>query len=311
MAGAGTAKPKVGFIGLGGIGKPMAVNIAKSGFELTVTDLREQPLRELREHGARVAHSAGEVAAAAEIVFASLPSNEASEDVALGSDGVLANAKRGDIYVDLSTISPHVAHRIAHEATERGIDFLDAPVSGGMAQRREGRLSVMVGGKASALARARPVFEAFAERIFHVGATGTGATVKLLNNLLNGVNTVATMEALVMGVKAGLSVEKMKEVISASSGDSRAFQGTVDLVMTRSPDPPDGETANMGLHTIGKDMRLAADLGDRLGVPMLVGSAAVQLYIAGLGQGWADRENWVLMELFERMSGVRVRPTEL
>lgn len=309
MSKAGTAKLKVGFIGLGGIGKPMAVNVAKSGFELTVTDLREQPRRELQQYGARVAHSAGEVAAVAEVVFASLPSNEASEQVALGSDGVLANAKSGDIYVDLSTISPHIALRIAHEATERGIDFLDAPVSGGMAQRREGRLSVMVGGEANALARARPVFEAFADKVIHVGATGTGATVKLLNNLLNGINTIATMEALVLGVKAGLSVEKMKEVIGASSGDSRAFQSTVELVMTRSSVPPDGETANMGLHTIGKDMCLAADLANRLGVPLLAGSAAVQLYVAGLGQGWANKENWVIMELFERLSGVRVRPT--
>ena len=301
---------KVGFIGLGGIGKPMAINIAKSRFELTVTDLREQPLQELQHYGARVAHSAREVAAASDIVLASLPSNEASEQVALGPDGVLAGAKSGDIYIDLSTISPHVVRTIARKATERGVDVLDAPVSGGLRQRREGLLSVMVGGDAATLARARPVLETFGDKIFHVGETGAGATMKLVNNLLNGINMVAAMEALVLGVKAGLSVEKMKEVISASSGGSRAFDGTVDSIK-RSPEPPAGETANMGLRTLGKDVRLAAGLADELDVPLPIGSTALQLFVAGFGHGWADKENWVVMELIEQMSGVRVRPPDL
>ena len=302
---------KVGFIGLGGIGKPMAVNIAKSEFELTVTDLRDQPLRELEQYGARVAGSAREVAAASDIVLASLPSNHASEQVALGPDGVLAGAKSGDIYIELSTISPNVVRGIARSAAEQGVDVLDAPVSGGLRQRREGRLAIMIGGDAGTVARARPVLEAFADKIFHVGETGAGATMKLVNNLLNGINMVATMEALVLGVKAGLSVEKMKEVISVSSGGSRAFDSMIDLIMTRSPEPPAGETADMGLRTIGKDVRLAADLAGELGVPLLIGSSALQPFIAGFGHGWADKENWVIMEFFEQMSGVRVRPPDL
>ena len=302
---------KVGFIGLGGIGKPMAINIAKSEFELTVTDLREQPLRELEQYGARAMGSAREVAAASDIVLASLPSNEASEQVAFGPDGVLAGAKSGDIYIDLSTISPDVVRGIARKAAEQGVDVLDAPVSGGLRQRREGRLAIMIGGDAGTVARARPVLETFADKIFHVGETGTGATMKLVNNLLNGINMVATMEALVLGVKAGLSVEKMKEVISVSSGGSRAFDSMIDLIMTRNPEPPAGETANMGLRTIGKDVRLAADLAGELGVPLLIGSSALQPFIAGFGRGWADKENWVIMALFEQLSGVRVRPPDL
>ena len=302
---------KVGFIGLGGIGKPMAINIAKSDFELTVTDLREPPLRELEQYGARVMGSAREVATASDIVLASLPSNEASEQVAFGPHGVLAGAKNGDIYIELSTISPDVVRNIARKAAEQGIDVLDAPVSGGLRQRREGQLSIMIGGDAGTVALARPVLEVFADKIFHVGETGTGATMKLVNNLLNGINMVATMEALVLGVKAGLSVEKMKEVISVSSGGSRAFDSMIDLIMTRSPEPPAGETANMGLRTIGKDVRLAADLAGELGVPLLLGSSALQPFIAGFGHGWADKENWVIMELFEQLSGVRVRPPDL
>ena len=300
---------RVGFIGLGGIGKPMAKCIARAGFDLTVNDLRDEPLKDLEAHGARVARSAREVASASDIVLASLPSNEASGEVALGTDGVLAGASNGDIYVELSTISPDVVRRIAREAAKGGVEVLDAPVSGGMAQRREGRLSVMVGGDAATLARARPVLEAIGERIFHVGGTGAGATVKLVNNLLNAIGAVATMEALALGVKAGLSVESMMEVISESSGASRAFDGTVASIR-RSSEPPPGETANMGLRTIGKDIRLAVELAGDLGVPLSGGSSALQLYLAGFGNGWADKESWVIMELVEQMSGVRVRPRD-
>ena len=187
---------KVGFIGLGGIGKPMAINVAKSGFDLTVTDLREPPLKELEQHGARIASNAREVAAASEIVLASLPSNEASEQVALGPDGVLSGAKSGDIYVELSTISPEVVHTIARQAAEKGVTVLDAPVSGDLKHRREGTLSIMAGGDAKALDRAMPVFKAFGDKVFHAGDSGAGATVKLVNNLLAGIYMVATMEAL-------------------------------------------------------------------------------------------------------------------
>jgi len=140
---------KVGFIGLGGIGKPMAINIAKSGFDLTVTDLRHQPLKELAQHGARIACNAREVAESADVVLASLPSNSASKQVALGPNGVLAGAKSGDIYIELSTVSPEVIHIIARQAAEKGVAVLDAPVSGGLDQRQEGTLSIMAGGDAN------------------------------------------------------------------------------------------------------------------------------------------------------------------
>ena len=193
----GVADMKVGFIGLGGIGKPMATCIARSGFELTVNDLREQPLKDLERHGARVVRTSREVASASDIVLASLPSNEASEEVALGADGVLAGASgRGDIYIELSTISPQVVRRISREAAERGVEVLDAPVSGGMAQRREGRAlrdgrrrRVNPGaGTAGTRGDRGTGSSTWAE-------TGAGATVKLVNNLLNAIGAVATMEA--------------------------------------------------------------------------------------------------------------------
>ena len=302
---------KVGFIGLGGIGKPMAINIAKSGFDLTVTHLREQPLNELAHYGARVAASAKEVSEISDLVLASLPSDLVSEEVALGSNGVLAGAKSGDIYVELSTISPGLVHTIAKKASDKGVAVLDAPVSGGLDQRLDGTLSIMVGGEAKTLSKAMPVFKTFGDKIFHAGGSGAGASVKLVNNMLAGINMVATMEALVLGVKAGLSVETLKEVIGASSGANKVFEGLVDKIYLHSAEPSHGQTANQGLHTIGKDVRLANEMAQNLSVPLLLGAAALQPFLAGLANDWAHKEYWVIMELFEQMSGVRVRPPEL
>ena len=230
----------VGMIGLGGMGKSIAECILNAGFELTVADLREKPVQELVNLGARAAGSPREVASAADIVVASLPSNEASEEVALGADGVLAGAKSGDIYIDTSTISPRVITSIAERFARKGAEAMDAPVSGSMAQRKEGTLTVMVGGEPSTVARAMPVLEAFGGHIVHVGGVGAGAATKLINNLTMASNMVATMEALVLGVKSGLDLEKLRDVISASSGGSRVFDMMVENVLTRSSEPRPG-----------------------------------------------------------------------
>ena len=173
-----------------------------------VADLREKPVQDLVNLGARAAGSPREVASASDIVVASLPSNEASEEVALGANGVLAGAKSGDIHIDTSTISPRVIASIAEQFAGKGAEAMDAPVSGSMAQRKEGTLTVMAGGEASTVARAMPVLEAFGGRIIHVGGVGAGAATKLIDNPTMASNMVATMEALVLGVKSGLDLEK-------------------------------------------------------------------------------------------------------
>lgn len=299
---------KVGFIGLGGIGKPMAINVVRAGFDLTVFDLREAPVRELVELGATAAISPRAVAEASTVVLASLPSNDASMEVALGTDGVMAGANSGDVYIELSTISPDVVHQIAAAGRKSGVDLIDAPVSGGIAQRENGTLSVMAGGDADVLTRVRPVLQAFGERIFHTGGTGTGATVKLINNMLAGINMVATMEAMVLGAKSGVSIDTLQEVVRASSGNSGLFGGLVNNVMTVDPSPPAGEVANMGLHTIGKDVQLAVELARANGVPLVLGSPAAEVFQSGLARGWAEQEYWSIMEIFEEISAVRVRP---
>ena len=221
---------------------------------------------------------------------------------------MLAGADAGDIYIELSTISPSVVHAIAARANAKGVAMLDAPVSGGLEQRREGTLSVMVGGDPATLNRAMPVLQAFGKRVFHVGDSGAGATIKIVNNLLAGVAMVASMEALTLGVKAGLSIETLNDVISASSGGSPMFRSMVERIATQSPDPPPGKIAEMGLHTIAKDMKLAVELAQSLDVPLSLGAAATQPFVAGLARGWADRELWAIMRLFEEAGATAASP---
>ena len=299
---------KIGFIGLGGIGKPMAINIARSGFELTVTDLRQQPLRDLEQYGAQAVDTPREVTELSDIILASLPSNEASLEVSIGVDGVIPSAKSGDIYIELSTISPEIIHTIVEKASSKNVNVLDAPVSGGLEQREEGTLSIMAGGDANILSQAMPVLKTFGDKVFHTGPNGTGASIKLVNNMLAGINMVATMEALALGVKAGLSVQTIREVIGASSGNNKIFEGLVDKITTINPDPPKGQTANQGLHTIGKDVRLANEMAQNLSVPLSLGSSALQPFLAGFAKGWADKEYWVITEFFEQLSDVNIRP---
>ena len=242
-----------------------------------------------------------------DIVLASLPSNEASLEVALGVDGVIPNTKSGDIYIELSTISPETVHTIVEKASAKNVNVLDAPVSGGLEQRQEGTLSIMAGGDADILSQAMPVLKTFGDKIFHTGPNGTGASIKLINNMLAGINMVATMEALVLGVKAGLSVQTIKEVIGASSGNNKVFEGLVDKITTINPEPPEGQTANQGLHTIGKDVRLANEMAQNLSVPLSLGSSALQPFLAGLAKGWADKEYWVIMEFFEQLSDTNIK----
>ena len=301
---------KVGFIGLGGIGKPMAINVARAGFELTVCDLREGPVNELTTLGATAAASPREVATSSDIVLASLPSNAARIEVALGPKGVLAGTEPGDIYIELRTISPEVVQRIGSAARDVGVDVIDAPVSGGIAQREAGTLSVMAGAESAPLERAPPVLEAFGERIFHTGGPGTGATMKLINNMLAGINMIATMEAMSLGAKSGLTVDTLREVIRASSGNSGLFAGLVENIMTVDPQPQPGELASQGLHTIGKDVQLAVELAHAKGVPLVLGSPAAQVFTSGLARGWAEQEYWSIMQIFEEMSAIQVRPIQ-
>ena len=297
---------KVGFVGLGGMGKPIAANIIRAGFDVTVADLRPEPVEELVALGARRALSASEAAIGADVILASLPTPAASEIV--GAE-VVANARPGAIYVDLSTILPSTIRKIAELGRARGVDVLDSPVSGGPGQRDEGTLAVMVGGDAAVVERAMPILRAFGGSIFHVGEVGAGVTIKLINNLTLATNSIAVMEAMALGVKAGIKPETIIDVITASSGASKAWGQARAALETSSVPGPAGPRA--GFKLLVKDTQLAGDLAKELSVPLLGGAAAMQAYLAGEAWGLDGREIWALIEVFEKLADVRIRPPHL
>ena len=295
---------KVGMIGLGGMGKPIAECIARAGVDFTVCDLRQTQVDDLVAQGATAVTSPAEVAENSNIIISSLPSNEASEEVALGSNGVLAGAKQGDIYIDTSTISPSVIKGIAAEGAAKGIGVLDAPVSGAGIQRQEGTLTIMVGGDAATFEEARPVLEMFGKNIFHVGPVGSGSIVKIINNLVMAANCAASMEGLLLGIKAGLDAQVIYDVLSVSSGASNIFDNVFKRLQDTPAKPKHGAGASQRLHTVSKDVRLASQLAQSLDFPMIMGGAATQAWLAGDAKGLQDHEMWGLIEVFEELCGV-------
>ncbi len=301
---------KVGFIGLGGMGKYIALCIQRAGFDLTVCDLRPTPVAALVAAGAKAADNPGAAAAGADIILASLPNEAATEAVAFGEDGVLAAAAPGSIFVETSTISPALVHRIVEAAGAKGIDVVDAPVSGGTRQRMEGTLTIMAGGPEDVVERARPVFTAYGKRIIHVGPSGAGATIKIVNNMTMATNMVSALEAMVLGVKAGLELDKIREVISVSSGGSAVFNMMMEKIQTESYRPEQGTVAKQALHTVRKDVSLALDLAADRDVPLLASAAAAQAWIAAGAKGLGAMEIHALLSVLEEISGVRVQPDE-
>jgi 3-hydroxyisobutyrate dehydrogenase len=292
---------RVGFVGLGQMGRPMARNILKAGFELVVHNRTRAKAEQLAAEGARLADSPADVAAACELVLSCVPGPADVERVYLGEGGVLSRARAGQVLCDMSTIDPETHRRIAAEAAARGAEYLDAPVSGGTSGARDATLAIMVGGSAPAFERARPVFAAIGQSIHHVGPVGAGATVKLVNQMMAAISSLAAVEGLVLGAKAGIDPDLLVEIISSSSGMSRSFGGMAPNVLKRYFEP--GFTIDL-MH---KDVSLAVQMARRLGVRVLAGSLAEQVIQEARGAGLGDRATYALVQPLERVSGIEVR----
>src|SRR5262245_8727253 len=257
---------RVGFIGLGNMGAPMARNLVRAGFELTVYDVRAEPLAELARLGAHVARSTREVGERSEVVETVVLNDAQVEAVFLGNgagDGVLAGARPGSIFVVHSTVSPLLCRRLAVAARDRGVHVVDAAVSGAEQRSEAGTLTRMVGGEAEAVERCRPIFDAVGEHVFHVGALGQGLAAKLCNNLMLLANMRALEEALEVAAAAGVEARTLLEIAATSTGDSWAVRNFVAMqeMMRRHPEGPPG-ARRIGL----KDLALAVELGRELGL---------------------------------------------
>jgi 3-hydroxyisobutyrate dehydrogenase-like beta-hydroxyacid dehydrogenase len=267
---------KVGFIGLGNIGKPMAINVAKGEFDLMVYDLREEPLKELAGLGAKVASSAKEIGEHGEIVELVVVDDAQVEALTLGEGGVLSGAKPGTIIAIHSTVHPKTVRKIAELAKSRGVEVIDAEVSGGERGAQAQTLCYMVGGDKALFEKCRPVFATSGANIFHLGELGMGAAAKLAHNLIVYVNMLAASEGMLLGEKAGLNLEALQEVVRAGAGQSRVADNWSQQSRLRD----NYTTGPQGLmQLIHKDLRLALELGHDLGLA-LPGAALTQQLMA-------------------------------
>ena len=292
---------KVGFIGLGAMGGPMALNLLKAGFALVVHDIDAAKTEPLKARGAEVAASAAAVAAAVDRTIVIVETTEQAESVIIGAHGIIRGAKAGHIVLCMATIDPFAARGFADRLAALEIAMLDAPVSGGTGRAQAGELSVIVGGAVEVFSKCEDLFKAVGNRAFHVGPLGSGLAMKLVNNMLVQVNTVAVAEAMVLGVKAGLDPQTIYEVVRVSTGASAAWDLRVPRIL--SDDFAPGGTIDIAY----KDQELETAFAKRLGVPLLLVNVTQQVYQMARARGLNQLDGSAVVKIFEQMAGVTVK----
>ena len=293
---------KVGFIGLGNMGNPMATNLIKAGHELTVHDLRREAATNLLEMGAQWADTPKDAVPGNEVVFTSLPVPHDVEAVVLGENGVLEGADSSSVYMDLSTNSPTVIRRIHSICAQKGVTVLDAPVSGGVYGAAAATLAVMVGGDKTAYDRMKPTLDAIGSHVVYCGPIGNGMVCKICNNLLSMGIGVLMSEALTLGVKAGVDLAVLADVIANSSGGNRRLTEKFPRFLFKGNFQPGFATA-----LAAKDVRLATDLGREYGIPMELSNLIDQRHVEAMHRGWGLEDSDAVARIQEEKAGVQLR----
>ena len=291
---------KVGFVGLGIMGQGMALNLLKAGFSLTVWNRTASRTEAIVEAGAQAASDPAAVAAQSDIIVVCVSDTPDVEAVVLGENGILHGAKPGSLVIDCSTISPKATKEIAAKLAEKEVAMLDAPISGGSEGAAKGTLSIMVGGAAADFERARPVFEAMGKTITHVGQTGAGQTVKLVNQVLVVGNALAMCEALLLAQAGGVDLKTTLKAVEAGAAGSWMLSNRGPQIIERDWRP--GFTIDLQL----KDLRLVRQAADELGVPLLGTDLIFDLYRTLQAQGLGDQGNHMLMKALENLAGFEV-----
>ena len=291
---------KVGFIGLGIMGQGMANNLMKSGFDVNVLNRTQARMDSFCAAGARCCSSPADVAAHSDIIITCVSNTADVEEVILRENGVIYGAKEGSLVIDMSTISPETSRYIAGALKHKAVDMLDAPVSGGSEGAAKGSLSIMVGGDEAQFKRALPVFEAMGDTITHVGDTGAGQTVKLVNQILVVVTMLGVSEALLFAQAGGLDLQKTLDAVSQGAAGSWALSNRGPQMIERNWRP--GFTIDLQQ----KDIRLVLEAADEMGVPLLGTGIIFQLYRALQDQGLGGDGNHALVKALENMSGIMV-----
>jgi 2-hydroxy-3-oxopropionate reductase len=292
---------KIGFIGLGIMGGPMAKNLIEEGYELVLYNRTREKAEELAGDGAEVAGSPKEVAQQSDIIVTMLPDSPQVEEVLAGEDGVFEGVREGSLIVDMSTISPVVTRELAGQAGERGASILDAPVSGGDVGAQQGTLSIMAGGSEEDFARAKPLFEVMGKTVTHVGPVGAGQTAKACNQIIVALNIEAVSEALVLGSKAGVDPAKILDALSGGLAGSAVMEAKREKMLGHDFDPG----FRVELHH--KDLGIALAAGREYGVSLPVTAILDQMLESLKAKGRGDRDHSAILTLIEDLAQHEIR----
>lgn len=291
---------KIGFVGLGIMGKPMARNLVKAGHELFVYDIMSESVAALAADGAQACSTASEAASKAEVTITMLPDGPDVEAAVLGPQGVLEGAKAGSVVVDMSSISPIVAQKIGATCAERGVEFLDAPVSGGEPKAVDGTLAIMVGGKQETFNTVLPLLQSMGSSATLTGAVGAGNVTKLANQIMVACNIAAMGEALVLATKAGLDPDVVFQAVKGGLAGSTVLNAKAPMVISRNFKPG----FRIKLHQ--KDLRNALLAAESLKVSLPFTGMVQQMLISLMNEGKGDLDHSAIVNFIEDMAGIEV-----
>jgi 2-hydroxy-3-oxopropionate reductase len=301
MEGKGGGAMKIGFIGLGIMGKPMSRNLLKTGYELVVMDRNPEVVKALAADGAATAATPKEAAERADVVITMLPNSPDVREVVLGADGVIHGARPGSAVIDMSSIAPLVAREIGERLMEKGVEMLDAPVSGGEPKAIDGTLSVMVGGRKEVFDRYYPVMKAMAGSVVLTGDLGAGNITKLANQIIVALNIAAMSEALVLASKAGVSPDLVYQAIRGGLAGSTVLDAKAPLVMDRKFTPG----FRIRLHV--KDLANVLETSHELGVPLPLTASVMEVMQALKADGMGELDHGALVRHYEKLAHVEVK----
>jgi len=292
---------KIGFIGLGAMGKPMAVNLLKEGYAVFAFDVNRTNVDEIKPLGATACENGSAVAAAADVIITSLPNAAIVEAVMVGAEGIFGQCQKGTVIVDMSSVSPSSTLKMAAIAAPMGISYVDAPVSGGTKGAEAGTLTIMVGATEAVFEKIKPILEVIGSDIYHVGPTGTGDAVKIVNNLMLGCNMATLAEALILGVKCGLKVETMQQIISKSSGRSYVMDAKLEKFIMK-----DDFEGGFAMDLQHKDLGLALEAGKENNIPLPMTALATQIFESGRASGLGREDMSAIIKVWEKITNVKV-----
>lgn len=294
-------KKSIGFIGLGIMGGPMSLNLLKAGHNLTVYDISKVAVEKLVSAGAKAAATPKEVGENSDIVFTMLPNSQHVREVVLGENGVIQGAKEGTVVVDMSSITPVVSKEIAEAIAKKGLEMLDAPVSGGEPKAIDGTLAIMVGGKEEVFESVKDVLNNMGASVILVGGNGCGVTAKLANQIIVNLNIAAMSEALVLAAKAGIDIEKMYEAIRGGLAGSAVLDAKVPLILERN------FVAGGRIDINLKDIANVMETAHGIGVPLPLSSHLLEIFHALKVDGKAADDHGGLVQYYEKLANVEVK----